>query len=203
MADTIEHADVLAIVQEDILRILAERDRHVPLSSIRAEIRVASSCISRAVQKLEHEGLLLDADGTIALTPTGLEKARRIVEKHLALEEYYKRRRSEEEAHEIAHLLEHFVSREVLNTIKKLSTLKDEGVSVVDLGLHRKGLITDILFTDYALFERMISLGITPGAAMEVTHRIPSGLAIRVEYQKIAIDRRIAEGIKVVEYARD
>jgi len=60
------------------------------------------------------------------LTEKGEENAKEILKKHLVFEDYFKKTRTEEEAHKIAHIFEHYVSEEVFNNIKKLSTFKEK-----------------------------------------------------------------------------
>jgi hypothetical protein len=91
------------------------------------------------------------------LTEEGEEKARDILKKHLVFEDYFKKTRTEREAHKIAHILEHYVSEEVLNNIKKLSTFKKEGIYLTKLKLSKKGLITNIIISGNGLFERVVS----------------------------------------------
>ncbi|MBN1225917.1 MAG: FeoA domain-containing protein [Deltaproteobacteria bacterium] len=192
--------DVLKIVKEDVLRILAERSEKVSLEFIKAEIKVASSIVSKVIEILQGENLISTENGFIMLTTNGLVQAAEIVEKHLVIEEYFKARRNKKEAHEIANLLEHSISKEVLENIKKLSTLKKRGISLINFGLNKNGLITSIPSSDYKLFERMISFGILPGHLIKVTHEVPDGVIVKMGNQEIILDRVIAKGIKVLEH---
>ena len=60
----------------------------------------------------------------IQLTKEGQVRANVIIKKHSALEKYFKERRGKEEAIEATNILEHYISTEVIDTIKKLSTYK-------------------------------------------------------------------------------
>ena len=152
---------ILKIVKEDIIRILSEKK--VSLDSIRAEIKVLYSFISEAIEELKKEELIHPQRGFFELTEKGREKAKDILRKHLVCENYFKKNGNEEEAHEIAHILEHYVSQEVLNNIKELSTFADKGDSLTKLKPQKEGLITDIMISDEKLFERIVSMGIFPG----------------------------------------
>ena len=116
----------MKIVKEDILRILAERKGKVSLDIIKEEINVFYSFISEAIKKLEKEGLIQSQQGFFELTERGEEKAKDILRKYLVLENYFKRIRTEKEAHEIGHILEHYVSKEVFNNIKNCLRLKEK-----------------------------------------------------------------------------
>jgi len=56
-----------------------------------------------------------------------------ILEKYYVLGNYFEKTRSKIEAQSAAHILEHYVSGEVINNIKKLSILKMEGVPLMKL----------------------------------------------------------------------
>lgn len=83
--------------------------------------------------------------------------------------------------------------------MKKIFTLKKEGVTLIEFGLKKEGLITDILSSDYKLFERLISMGIMPGEAIEVTHRIPNEVIVEINNKKIVLDQSIAKEIRVLD----
>jgi len=198
--DRIEESDLLKIVKEDTLRILGEKKKKVSLKSLRMKMKVSPSFMAKAIESLAKEGMISVEKGFAKLTKTGQDEAKGLIEKHLVLENYFKATRNEREAHRAAHLLEHYVSGQVIDNIKRMSTLKKEGVPLLQFGLNREGLITDILFSDYKLFERMISMGILPGEVLEVTHMIPSGVVVRTSNKKIVLDKTIAKEIKVLAY---
>jgi len=198
----LKESDVLKIVKEDILRILGEEKRKISLKSMKAKIKVSPPFMSKAIKILEEEGLISVEKEFIRLTKNGSAEAEAIVKKHLVLENYFKETRSEREAHRAAHLLEHQISEEVINNIKKLFILKKEGVPLTEFGFNKKGLITDIMTSDYKLFERMISMGISPGEIIEVTNKIPNGVIVKINNKKIVLNKIIAKEIKVLEYEK-
>jgi Mn-dependent DtxR family transcriptional regulator len=198
--DRIEESDLLKIVKEDSLRILGEKKKKVSLKSLRMKMKVSPSFMAKAIESLAKESMISVEKGFVELTKPGQDEAKDLIEKHLVLENYFKATRSEREAHRAAHLLEHYVSGQVIDNIKRMSTLKKEGVPLMQFGLNKEGLITDIMFSDYKLFERMISMGILPGEVLEVTHMIPSGVVVRTSNKKIVLDKTIAKEIKVLAY---
>lgn len=196
-------SDILKIVKEDILRILGqERGKQASLELIDSEIKVSDSFLPNAVKELEKEGLLRLRGNLLPLTKRGQKVAAHIIEKHLVLESYFKRTRSEEEAHKAAHVLEHYVSEEVIDNIRKLSTFREEGVPLTKFGLGKKGMVGDITLSNDGLFERVVSMGICPGEGIKVTGEIPGGLIVMVENKKLALGKDIARGIKVVEHEK-
>ena len=200
--DTIKESDVLRIVKEDILRILGETKEKVSLKYIKVKIKVHPSLMSETIKILEEEGLISVEKDFVRLTKRGLDEAKDIAKRHLILENYFKKTRSEKKAHRVAHLLEHYVSEEVIKNIKRMFTLKKEGIPLTKFKLNKGGLITDIMFSDYKLFERMISMGILPGKVIEATQIIPNGVIIRINNKKIILDKNIAKQIKVLEYEK-
>jgi len=191
---------IIKIVKEDILRILGEQRRRVSLEILKEEIKVSLSFIYEAIEELEREGLIKSQQIFFTLTEEGEENAKEILEKHLVFENYFKKTRTEEEAHKIAHILEHYVSEEVLDNIKKLSTFKEEGIYLTTLRLRKKGLITNIMISDNGLFERVVSMGIVPGEEVMITSEMSNAIIIKIKNKKFALDKDIARKIKVLEY---
>ena len=193
-------SNIIKIVKEDILRILSERKGKVSLDIIKEEIKVSYSFVSEAIEELKKRGLIQSQQSFFRLTDNGEENAKDILKKHLVFEDYFKKTRTEEEAHKIAHILEHYVSEEVLNNIKKLSTFKKEGIYLTKLKLSKKGLITNIMISGNGLFERMVSMGIVPGEEIMVTDEVSNAIIIRIRNKKFALDKDIARKIRVLEH---
>ena len=193
-------SNIIKIVKEDILRILSERKRKVSLDIIKEEIKVSYSFVSEAIEELKKRGLIQSQQSFFRLTEKSKENAKDILKKHLVFEDYFKKTRTEEEAHKIAHILEHYVSKEVLNNIKRLSTFKKEGIYLTKLKLSKKGLITNIMISGNGLFERMVSMGIVPGEEIMVTDEVSNAIIIRIRNKKFALDKDIARKIRVLEH---
>lgn len=194
--------DILKIVKEDVLRILCEKRKKTSLETIKDEIKVVHGLISEALEELERDGLITIQKNLILLTGLGQESAKNILKKHFVLENYFEKTGSKIEAHTAAHILEHYVSGEVINNIKKLSTLKMEGVPLTKFELNKEGMITDITFSDYRLFERIVSMGIFLGEKIIITNEIPHGIVVKIGNKKFALDRDIAKEIKAMEYEK-
>jgi len=194
--------DISKIVKEDVLRILFERSKKTSLEIIEDEIKVAHPFVSEALEELERDDLIVIQENFISLTELGQESAKNILKKHFVLVNYFEKTRSKIEAHIAAHILEHYVSGEVINNIKKLSTLKMEGIPLTKFELNKEGMITDIMFSDYGLFERIVSMGIFLGEKITITNEISHGIVVKIKNKKFALDKNIAEEIKVVKYEK-
>jgi len=193
-----EKISILRIVKEDVLRILGEERRKISLEILKKEIKVSLSFIYDAIEELKREGLIQSQQSFFRLTEKGQENAKDILKKYLIFENYFKKTRTENEARKIANILEHYVSQEVLNNIKKLSTLKEEGIHLTELKLHERGLITNIEILDEELFERLVSMGIFPGEKIIVTNELSNVIIVKIKNKKLALDKNIAKEIKVI-----
>jgi len=189
--------DVLRVVKEDILEALGKENKKVPFSLIEPEIKVSRSFVSKAFRELEKEGLVQTEGELVFLTGQGKKEAENIVKKHSIIENYFKKTRSKEEAWRAASILEHYISMEVIDNIKKLSTLKEEGTPLTEFK-QGKGLIADIIF-EIGLFERVISMGICPGKRIKITNKLPNSIVVEIGNKKFALDKNIAKGIKILD----
>jgi len=195
-----KESDILKIVTEDILRLLAETGNRVAMESIKDEVKASDSIISKAINKLKEKNLILDNRNYYWLTSRGKTESEDILEKHLLLEKYFIDIKSNKEAHNISHLFEHYISKEVLDNLKKLSTFKGEGLSLAEFK-KEEGLIADITL-DAQLFERIISMGIFPGEKIKVIARLPNGVVLKIGNKKIFLALEIAKNIKVLAYEK-
>lgn len=191
-------SEILSIVKEDILRTLGEKKK-VSLEIIKNEIKVSPSFISRVINELEKEELVQSQQSIFELTEKGKERAKDVLRRHLVLENFFKETRSKQEAHKIAHTLEHCISEEIIRNIKKLSTLKENGMPLTELAMYKENIIADIVVPDYKLFERIISMGIFPGKKIRVINKISGSVIVQIKNKKFALDRDIAKEIKVLE----
>lgn len=190
-----EKINTSKIIKEDILRILGERGGKGSLKVIEGEVKASRLLISKIIDDLAKEGLLISKGEFVVLRERGKIEARSIVRKHLAIEGFFGRNRSKKEAHEIAHILEHYISEEVAKNIKKLSTLKRRSVPLSSFG-KEKGLIADIFF-DIDLLEKVVGMGIFPGEEIEIVDEVPNGIVVKVGDKKIVLSKNIAKEIKV------
>jgi len=192
-------SEVLEIVEEDILRIMGENPKKLSLEFLKSNIKVSNSFFQEAIKELEKKKLIHLKSNFSELTKDGKLKAKDIIEKHLIVEDYFKKTRDEREAHEAAHIIEHYVSQEAIKNIKKLSTLKEEGSSLIEFVPGRKTMISNIGFSDFRLFERIISVGIFPGQSIKITNETPDVVVIKVNNKKFALDKNIAKGIRALK----
>jgi Mn-dependent DtxR family transcriptional regulator len=196
----IENSYFLRRIKEDILRILTEKKKKYPLASIKTEVKSSPLNISRAIEELEKDGLIELKKNFVLLTNEGKKKSKDILKKHIVLEKYFSRESSENISHKKADYLEHYISEEALENIKKINKLKKRGTSLTNFSLNKKAFIVGIDVQDDQMFERMVSMGISIGERIEMINLRPKCVIIRLENKKIALDKDIAKGIKVLKY---
>ena len=194
-----KESDSLKKVKEDILRIIGERKRNVQIESMLGEIKDFPSVVYQAIKELENEGLIKSQQGFLKLTGKKKEKVDDILRKHLALEDYFKETKTKKEAHEMAHILEHHISQEVLNNLRSLSTHKKQSFPLTNLNPGEQGIISDFTFSDYGLFERIISMGIFLGEKIRMIKEIPDNIIINIKDKEFVLDKNIAKEIKVLK----
>lgn len=199
-------SDILKIVKEDILEVVGRNNKKTPLKFMKLEVTVSHPFVSKAIKELEEKGLIKVISEKksgieyIQLTEEGQARSNDIIKKHSVLERYFKERRSEKEAIEATNILEHYISTEVVNTIKKLSTFKKKGIPLTEFK-QEEGLIADIGL-NIKLFERVVSMGIYPGEKIRIIDKIPNAIIVEIKNKKLALDKDIAKEIKVLEYEK-
>ncbi|MCD6468555.1 MAG: FeoA domain-containing protein [Thermoplasmata archaeon] len=189
-----EDRSLIKIVKEDILRILAEREGKVTTENLTGEVS-SSKSLEQSLGELERDGFIKIMDNKISATKKGMENGKDILEKHLLLERYFKKTKGEGDAHQIAHLMEHYISKEVASNIEALSSMRDKGIALIKI---KEGIIVDI-DVDMDLFERVISMGIFPGEGVRVVSVLPNVVVVEIKNKKFALDRDIADRIKGIE----
>lgn len=201
-----KESDILKIVKEDILEALGRKNKRISIKFMNLEVNVSSSFVSEAIKELEKEDLIKISlekkhqQEYIQLTKKGQSTSKDIIKKHFVLEKYFKKRRGRGEAIRVTNVLEHYISTEVVDTIKKLSTFKKSGVSLTEFK-QKEGLITDINLS-IGLFERIVSMGIFPGERIRIMNKIPNGVIVEIKNKKFAIAKSIAKEISVLEHEK-
>lgn len=195
-----EELETLKIIKEDILEVVGRKNEKLPLRLMKLEVTASHSFVSKAIKELQEENLVKvssekKSEEYIQLTKEGKVIANDIIEKHSILEKYFEERGSKEEAINATNLLEHYISTEAINNIRKLSTFQKEGIPLTKFK-KKEGLIVDIGL-DVGLLERAISMGIYPGERIKILYKIPNGFVVNVSRKKIAIGEDIAKEIKV------
>lgn len=105
----------------ETIYVLSQRNTNVRSIDIAEHMSYSKPSISRAVGLLKQGGYIaVDSDGFITLTDTGLGVAKKIFERHTVVSQLLIRLGvSEETAAEDACKIEHVISDETFNAVKK------------------------------------------------------------------------------------
>lgn len=111
----------------ETILLLRMRKANVRSVDVVEELGYAKSSVSRAVNLLQKSGLIdIDPSGDITLTPDGLKKAEDVYEKHRILTEaFVKMGAPSDVAEENACRIEHVVSDELFEIIKRYFSIRD------------------------------------------------------------------------------
>ncbi|MBQ1307711.1 MAG: metal-dependent transcriptional regulator [Erysipelotrichaceae bacterium] len=106
----------------ETIHILSLKNKNVRAIDISRYMNFSKPSVSRAMKNLSHEGYVsIDVNGNISLTEKGLRIAEGIYEKHRQLTDFFVRIGvSPETAEEDACRIEHVISDETFEAIKKL-----------------------------------------------------------------------------------
>ena len=109
----------------ETIHVLLQKNGHVRSIDISEHMGYSKPSVSRAVGLLKSGGYIqVDRDGSITLTPEGLETANKIYERHTVLTQFLVRLGVDPEvAAEDACKLEHAISDQSLQAIKKFIQL--------------------------------------------------------------------------------
>ena len=152
------------------------------------------------VRELQENGMVTINDKgvrQISLTEKGRTIAKPVFSRHTAIEKYLQRDFDIEKSHRAAHILEHMISEEVIENMRRISSIEDNGVSLLEF-TSTDGIITALKIDDTQLFERIISMGVCPGQRIKIVAKVSAGLIVKLKHTQIAIDSSICDNIKVI-----
>lgn len=203
----VNNCNPLEIVKVNILRVLIEETcGSKAISKVRElskELIIPESWeknpdefFLEGLNELQKEGLIHVQDDKITITEDGMILAEKILNYHKVIEDYFKRDFNEDDAHKIAHILEHYISKEVVENMKMISELEGFGVPLSEFS-SSEGIITRLSFDEPQLFERIISMGVCPGQRITIIARVGIGLIVKLRNTQLAIDYKISKGIMV------
>ena len=191
--------DIQKIIKEDILRILYEEGEGIFPKELFEKIIAPDKEVLNAIEELISEELIENSsDKAIKYTPKGKIKGEEIFKKHIVIENYFIENRTEAKAHSIAHILEHYISEEVILNLKLIDSYKNQGIPLLNSDAGYEYFITDIGFNiGDNIFERLASMDIYPGKKIIVSTILQNCIILGIGNKKVAIDKSIAKEVKV------
>lgn len=185
------------------------------------ERNIRDELTEQDIQELVESGLLEEKNGTITLTTSGHEEARRMVRNHRLAERLFHDvlEIKGESLHGHACIMEHAIAKEVEEAICTLlghPRVCPHGRAIPPgdcCRLHRKvierivltlkemengerGRVSYILTKKFPRMHKLMSLGLVPGAELELIQKKPT-FVIKLEETQIAIDDEVAGNIYV------
>jgi Mn-dependent DtxR family transcriptional regulator len=184
--------------EEDLLKYILKQDRNqISISKIKEEFDHDNRELESVMKRLQGKGCLIKEKGSVSLTVEGKEIAELVFRIHDEIEDYIKGRTLSCNAHQMAHILEHELTEEQIEKMKKASEFKDKGVSLPNFNLS-SGKIVEVNLSECKVWTKMISIGIFPGQQMRILSRTPSNYLIEIKGSKFAIDSGLARGIYLI-----
>lgn len=195
------------IVKENILRVMLEEpSRSKDIGKVRElskEFIILGSWqidldvyFMEVLDDLQVAGLLTINQNQVSITKDGLIEAANILSKHQAIEKFFMKDLDKNEAHIAAGILEHFISKEVLENMNRIRSLEENGIELVNF-TSDEGIITALIIDDTQLFERMVSMGICPGERIKIIAKVAAGFIVKLKHTQIAIDNSLCNKILV------
>jgi len=189
--------------EEDILRLLIERTSSSGTGEdvqLREELALSAHDFSSLIFELEAKGWLRKDGSELSLTPIGTEVARDLLDRHETAERFFNEILGEplSAAHAAAEKLEHVISRRALEELKESLVHIRGATSLIDLLPGEGGTIVAVKDPGGSSFSRLMGIGVSPGARLELISRVQNGtLIVEINGGKSAVAAEIARAIFV------
>ncbi len=186
---------------ETIYRI-TEKGGKPTTTAIAGELGVSAPSVSQMLRKLDQKGYLrYEPYGGAVLTAKGKAIGKTVLRKHRLIERFLIALGiSKNKVHNEACRLEHTVSNDLENAIKKeigeTRVIRKGMISLADMKPGQKGEVVSI-DSGWQAQRRLEGMGLTPGADISVSRTAPLGgpVEIRVRGSSLAIGRGMARKI--------
>jgi len=190
--------EILKRGEEDILKFMFEnKEKKIDLPILKRIAKNFNIILDEVLIRLQKEKLIILQGNIYSLTPTGVEIGGEILKKHMEIEYFIKSQTNKCDAHQMAHILEHSLTENAIQGMFAVSQLKGQGIPLSQFILP-SGTIVDISWNSCNLMTKLISIGIFPGQRIHILSRSANNYLLIVKRSKIAIDRILARGIKLI-----
>jgi len=182
---------------------IEQKGEKVSTTNIASKMGVSAASVSEMMKKLDRFGYVSYTPyKAIGLTRKGRMAGRKMLSRHRVIERFLEGMgMHKHRIHSEAHTLEHYISDEFEDIIKKeLEPPKsDSGIlSLTEMKNHERGSLISMDAGNRAS-RRLEDMGLTPGAEVEVTRSAPfSGpVEVRIRDSSLVIGRGMAKKIFV------
>lgn len=190
--------EVLKRGEEDILKFMFEnKEKKIDLPILERITKNFNIILDEVLKRLQKEKLVILQGNIYSLTPPGVEIGGEILKKHMEIEYFIKTQTNKCDAHQMAHILEHSLTENAIQGMFAVSSLKKQGIPLSQFILP-SGTIVDISWNSCNLMTKLISIGIFPGQRIHILSKSVNNFLLEVKKSKIAIDRILARGIKLI-----
>jgi len=189
--------------EEDVLRLLIEQATRLGVweePQLREELDLPAHDFSVLDAGLEAKGWLRADGAKLSLTPVGAEVARNLLDRHQTAERFFNEILGESPAaaHAAAEKLEHVISQQALEELKKSLARARGATPLIDLLPGEGGTIVAVRDPGGKSFSRLMGMSLSPGARLKLIGRLPNGATIvEINGGKAAIATEIARAIFV------
>ncbi len=210
---------------EDALLHLHQREHEGRLASVESlagALGVSPRMALALLQRMEGQGLLRVSAGGLSLTPEGHRLAIQVVRAHRLFERYlaYETSVPAQEVHELAHRLEHTLTREQLEQLDAYMghPLADphgdpipsasgempevEGQSLVEFPLATLAQIVHVEDEPPHVYAQIVAEGLRPGMVVTVIERSPTRIVLESDTDEHVLAPVVAANITVREAVR-
>jgi len=182
----------LRLLIDDILRFSKEKNRPVSIREIMEETNSNKIEVMDAIKEMEKEGLA-EYEENLSLTEKGEKIASEVYERHKTIEEFF----GGEEAHEIAHSLEHFLRKKDIETMKDMLTKRKESIDKFEEG--ERGIIVAFAINDPKIISRLIGTGLAPLTPFIIEKKRGNEMLLSVHNKLVAVDKILSKRIYAIE----
>lgn len=191
---------------ETILR-LCEENGTAKISDIARRMKIAKPSVTQAMASLRREDLVNQTRyGPISLTEKGRQKAQEVWHRHQVIYRFLSEilEVTPDVANQDACSIEHVISGETINRMAvSLEQALPLAISLDQLRVGQKGQVMRIEGRNNPVRQRILEMGLVPGAEITVERMAPLGFPIEISLRDFHLSLRQEEASQVLVRIRE
>ena len=209
--DDLQSEDVYIVVEsltpsmEDYLETILQLSKEngvAKISDIARSMKIAKPSVTQAVALLRRDGLVTQTPyGPISLTEAGREKAQEVWHRHQVISRFLFDilKVPSDVANKDACLIEHIISPETIARMDAwLEPTMPALVSLDKLRVGQKGQVVSIEGRNNPIRQRILEMGLVPGAEITVERMAPLGFPIEISLRDFHLSLRQEEASRIL-----